>query len=458
MPNPWLPSGFEIDGFKVAKLVFEGKEWQLYNAVNDEYDILVLKDNLVEKLIKGNFLKLEMLHRIDAGSFKAYGLIDKNIFPMNDCKNPIDFIDAKAVCIALRRSREIDDKCSLNDSIYVEKYSLLLPTWTETTAISDDIILGKYLTGGVDISVNSFQRLAELCSWLDIGHLQKLISEAGLELAQEEIFAVRKIRGGERRETRNGRFELPGRPLLEEFFNDHIVDIVKNEESYKRMGIEFPSATILYGPPGCGKTYAAQKLIEYLGWSSYSIDSSTVGSPYIHQTSKLISETFETAQKNAPSVVIIDEMEAFVSSRGNSGYNQHHVEEVGEFLRIIPEAIKNKVLIIAMTNHIDMIDSAVLRTGRFDNVLEVSMPSKIEVASLVKYLLSKRPVSETLNTDILIESMVGRPLSDTDFIIREAARIAAKNNKLEIEQECLDTALNSSTRTKKGEKEHRIGF
>ena len=164
---------------------------------------------------------------------------------------------------------------------------------------------------------------------------------------------------------------------MEQFFNDNIVDIVLNQEQYKRMGISFPGATILHGPPGCGKTYAVEKLAEYLGWKRFDIDSSTVASSYIHDTSKKISEVFSAAIKAAPSILVIDEMEAFLSNRNMAGPSgTHHIEEVAEFLRRIPEAISKGVLVFAMTNMIDTIDPAILRRGRFDHIIEVKIDRK----------------------------------------------------------------------------------
>jgi cell division protease FtsH len=182
-------------------------------------------------------------------------------------------------------------------------------------------------------------------------------------------------------------FKLPGRPQLEEFFKEHVIDIIFNAQKYQAFGIDFPSAIVLHGPPGCGKTFAVERLVEFIDWPCYSIDSNSVGSPYIHETSKKISEVFDKAIDGAPSVVVIDEMESFLSDRrsGNSS-GLHHVEEVAEFLRRIPEAIKNKVLIIAMTNLIEVIDPAILRRGRFDHIIEVGMPSREDVASLVDSL------------------------------------------------------------------------
>ncbi|WP_240700857.1 ATP-binding protein, partial [Vibrio sp. F13] len=80
------------------------------------------------------------------------------------------------------------------------------------------------------------------------------------------------------------------------------------------MGIEGPSSFILYGPPGCGKTYAAEKLVNHLGWPVFKVDSASVASPYIHETSKKISEVFNEAMRCSPSVILIDEMESYTSN------------------------------------------------------------------------------------------------------------------------------------------------
>lgn len=253
-------------------------------------------------------------------------------------------------------------------------------------------------------------------------------------------------------------FRLPGRPQLEEFFNEHVIDIIFNAEKYQALGIDFPSAIVLHGPPGCGKTFAVERLVEFIDWPNYSIDSNSLGSPYIHETSKKISEVFDKAIDGAPSVVVIDEMESFLSDRrSGSSSGLHHVEEVAEFLRRIPEAIKNKVLIIAMTNLIEMIDPAILRRGRFEHIIEVGMPLRVEVASLVDSLLSKLPKAGDLNVDKILDALTGSALSDSAFVIREAARLAAKAGKTELDQTSIEAALNSLPKDQK-KKSRRIGF
>src|SRR5213075_2604499 len=122
------------------------------------------------------------------------------------------------------------------------------------------------------------------------------------------------------------------------------------------------------------------------------IEASTVASPYIHETSKKVAALFDKAIESAPSVLVIDEMEAFLADRQmGSGSSHHRVEEVGEFLRRIPDAGKNNVLVVAMTNRIEMIDPAILRRGRFDHVVKVDMASENEVLSLLQSLVGQLP-------------------------------------------------------------------
>lgn len=223
------------------------------------------------------------------------------------------------------------------------------------------------------------------------------------------------------------------------------------------MGIDFPSAIILHGPPGCGKTYAVERLVEFLDWPSFNIDSGSIGSPYIHDTSKKISEIFGSAIDKAPSVIVIDEMEAFLSSRdGAATTGQHHVEEVAEFLRRIPEATSKHVLVVAMTNLIDTIDPAILRRGRFDHIIEVAMPTKEEVNSLLHHLVKQLPISDDFDFDGISTKLQGHAMSDVSFIIKESGRLAVKADQSVITNDLINEAINQLP-NKKAET-RRIGF
>jgi SpoVK/Ycf46/Vps4 family AAA+-type ATPase len=238
------------------------------------------------------------------------------------------------------------------------------------------------------------------------------------------------------------------------------VDIVQNRERYAALGIGFPSAVILHGPPGCGKTFAVERLVDFLGWPSFQIDASSVASPFIHETSKKVAAVFEQAMKDAPSVLVIDEMEAFLADREmGAGSSHHRVEEVAEFLRRIPEAVKNEVLIIAMTNRIEMIDAAVQRRGRFDHVIKVDFASEAEVRALLDKLVADLPKAADVDVAPLAKQLAGRPLSDVSFVVREGARLAARSGKDRLSQESLLAALRSApARGPEGAEKRRIGF
>jgi SpoVK/Ycf46/Vps4 family AAA+-type ATPase len=201
-------------------------------------------------------------------------------------------------------------------------------------------------------------------------------------------------------------------------------------------------------------------LIDFLGWPSFQIDASSVASPYIHETSKKVAQVFEKAIDNAPSVLVIDEMEAFLADRSfGAGSSHHRVEEVAEFLRRIPEATKSDVLVVAMTNRVEMIDSAILRRGRFDHVVKVDFASREEVKALLDNLLSAMPRADGVDSEPIAIALAGRPLSDVAFVVREGARLAARAGRDRLDQESLMIAMKGAeARDRDDGPSRRIGF
>jgi len=479
----WLHKGYKLaDGSKIRSLLFSGNDWQIFDT-HGASNILLARPELAQKWWETGLLDKSQLGNITFSAASYRSLSSHKKYAMEPVESGKSFerkVDAIAFSLALKESRKISNDASFHDAIYVEQYSRLLPTWTLTPHVEDEVVLGTWITGGVVISTKSFRRLSNLTGWMSPADLAEIIKAAGFhvpsvtgllakqkpqyqEHSDEKTAIVDETVQPEQSHSSGIRiahrlFTLPGRPQLEEFFNEHVIDIIFNAEKYQALGIEFPSAIVLHGPPGCGKTFAVEQLVEFIDWPSYSIDSNSVGSPYIHETSRKISEVFVKAIDAAPSVIVIDEMESFLSDRRSGETSSlHHLEEVAEFLRRIPEAIKSKVLIIAMTNRIDLIDPAILRRGRFDHIIEVGMPSRIEVESLLDSLLSKLPKSDDINLDKILDALTGKPLSDSAFIIREAARLAAKAGKSQIDQESIVAALKSLP-VDKEKQDKRIGF
>lgn len=452
----WLPRGFQLpDGSKSRKQLVSGDNWQII-VTSTENTVLAVRHELVEKWAGAGIVGKSLFSPVETPQGSCFVFIGKHDYLISSVQQgpyPNTNVEAKAFAIALRETRKIVGEVSLHDAIYLEQISRLLPTYTPTERFDDETVLGTWLSAGVHISTASYRRLCKLLEWMDADEVRSIIHEAGFSEPQGDVLSKQREQILAKAEDSNtvgsrgnslppdAHFSLPGRPELEAFFNEHVVEVIANEEQYRRMGIDFPAAIVLHGPPGCGKTFAVERLVEFLDWPSYSIDSGSIGSPYIHDTSKKISEVFDRAIENAPSVVVIDEMEAFLTDR-NVGQSSgvHHVEEVAEFLRRIPEATKKHVLVVAMTNMVDSIDPAILRRGRFDHVIEVKMPSAVEVEALLRSLLAKLPVMDDVKTDELSRRLQGRPMSDTAFVVKEAGRIAVKSGKDAIDQEALDSA------------------
>jgi hypothetical protein len=348
---------------------------------------------------------------------------------------------------------------------------------------ADEQLLVNWLTKGAARRVSSQSRLSQLVRWLSSEQLTRVLRSAGITTAggrlnspakdppppreaaeekPEKIAAVLKshektqsARRKERDPSRPLLFSLPGRRELEAFFNEHIVEVLNEPEKYKKMGIDNPSAVILHGPPGCGKTYAADKLVKFLDLPAFYVNSGTVASPYIHDSSKKISSIFDKAIAAAPSIIIIDEMEAYMGHRSSSGSQQHQVEEVAEFLRRIPEAIDRKVIIIAMTNLLEFIDAALLRQGRFDHKIKLDLPDKIDVRAALEFILEKRPAEDGLDVSSLVDILEKRPLSDCNYVVREASRLVVRRGREKLD---LDILLEAAKRLPPVKMKPDIGF
>ncbi len=470
----FLPRGYRVSAEnRIKKLVAGGNDWQIFLTNVDSY-VLVVKPNLYYKWVSDCLLPTGIFTDdldpeywiFQSSSNYIISSIAKGPYPKNNGQ-------VEAFSIAFKTVTDILNNYDISDAIYIEEYSFILPVTFVENRHDNGMVYGKWITGGISVSIDSFDRVSNIMSWLPQEYLLKSARLAGFNIPDIETLDENSEEAVNNQSLLHdttdadkdvvsdkllyeAKFSLIGRPELEQFFNDNIIDIILHQEQYKRMGISFPGATILHGPPGCGKTYAVEKLSEFLGWQRFDIDSSTIASSYIHDTSKKISEVFQSAIKAAPSILVIDEMEAFLTDRGMAGSSgTHHFEEVAEFLRRIPEAISKNVLVFAMTNMIDAIDPAILRRGRFDHIVEVKMANAEEIESLLKSKFKELPIDETVNMSKIAQDLDGHPMSDITFVLREAGRLAVKKNLEFISDDCFSDAVGLLPKKKK---QPKIGF
>ncbi|MDR5821756.1 ATP-binding protein [Caballeronia sp. LZ043] len=466
----WLPVGCELpDGASCGRPLYGADAWQII-ATRGAGRALLVTQALHDKWAAAGLTRPGDLLRFQFGAQAFYEVScgpSRRLESLADFASPSGRSEAFAFASALRETRSIDATSALQDALYVETLGRLLPTYDAQASVTDDVVLGAWLTGGVQVSARLIGRLQRMLTWIDAVRLRDVVRTSGIEIdemAQNEQDGAALATTGSHAKLSAGHasadvFRLFGRTGLESFFHEHVIDIVQNRARYQALGIEFPAPTILHGPPGCGKTFAVERLIEYLGWPAFHIEASTVASPYIHETSRKVSKMFELAIKSAPSVLVIDEMEAFLADREHGGGGSHHrVEEVAEFLRRIPEATRNEVLIIGMTNRIEMIDPAIMRRGRFDHVISVDFPNEQEVGALLEHLLASLPKDASVDADELGKALAGRPLSDVAFVVREGARLSARSGADELSQEYLLGALRATPSRQDAPAARRIGF
>lgn len=427
---------------KLKALIYEQEGWEIYRTVTNSTLLIVVR-SIYEEWIEDRVLFSVdpfKISNIDGVEY-AY-LFSPKQFVLVPVKNGIPFCDGRiaiAFAAALKQIRKYTNS-SLSDGIFIEEYGYILPTYT-SEILSDDLMLGSFLAGG---RRESFSTSTVLSPLLNEEICQKV----------SEITGIAKEVVPQANNKSENQFRLAGRPDLTRFFNEHIISILNEPERYKKLGIDFPSAILLYGPPGCGKTYAVNKLVEYLGLPEFEINSSTIASPFIHDTAKKISEVFARAIHCAPSIVVIDEMESYLSDRNSVTSNSQHIEEVAEFLRQIQNAQDNHVLVIAMTNMYDKIDPAILRRGRFDHHIEVGLPSEEEIYDLLLNITKNISMEPDIDLRQFAAGLKGKTLADVSFVIKEAGLLSGRNGFDKISVESLREAVAHLPR----EEKRRIGF
>ncbi len=254
-------------------------------------------------------------------------------------------------------------------------------------------------------------------------------SSARTQAAAETSADVEIKRGGG-----NGFADIAGMDDLKEMLRKRVIMILQDKELADKYKLMPPNGMLLYGPPGCGKSFFAEKFAEETGFNFILVKASDLGSIYIHGSQGKIADLFKKAEENAPSVLCFDEFDAFVPSRsGDLGSNQ--AGEVNEFLSQLNNCSKRGIFVIATSNRPDKVDPAVLRTGRIDKQVYVPMPDLTARRLMFELYLKDRPCDE-IDSNALAEKADGYVASDIAYVVNEAATIAAFNHE-NITQELL---------------------
>ena len=229
------------------------------------------------------------------------------------------------------------------------------------------------------------------------------------------------------RKKGSGFDQIAGMNELKGILYNDVIRAITEKERFAKYGIPMLNGLLLYGPPGCGKTFIAQKFAEEVSFNFLQLKPSDLKSQYINATEGIISKLFKEAEANKPTVIFIDEFDALVPSREGE-LHQMYSNAVNEMLAQMTNCGERGIFIIAATNRPEKIDSAVKRSGRIDKIVYLPPPDQEARVGMFKLYLKDRHTDLGIDYEklaILTEHYVS---SDIKNLIDEASRRAERKD------------------------------
>ena len=207
-----------------------------------------------------------------------------------------------------------------------------------------------------------------------------------------------------------------------------IVDFLKNPKKYEKLGAKIPRGVLLAGEPGTGKTLMARAVAGEANVPFFSISGSEFAEMFVGVGASRVRDLFGKAKKNAPSIIFIDEIDAVAHKRDARGGAGREDEQTLNQILVEMDGFDNYsgVIVIAATNRVDMLDKALLRPGRFDRHVNVTLPERKDRVEILKVHFKNKPVDEKVSIDALAAKTAGSSGADLANIANEAAITAAR--------------------------------
>ncbi len=224
-----------------------------------------------------------------------------------------------------------------------------------------------------------------------------------------------------------------------------IVDFLKNPKKYTSLGGKIPKGVILVGPPGTGKTLLAKAVAGEAGVPFFSISGSDFVEMFVGVGASRVRDLFRQAREKAPCIVFIDEIDAIGRARGRGAVQGGNDERENTLNQLLVEmdgfSTDKGVILMAATNRADILDSALLRPGRFDRQIGIDRPDLKEREAIFKVHLKNIKVNEDVLPHVLAEMTPGFAGADIANVCNEAALVAARRDKKAVEMEDFNYAL-----------------
>jgi len=218
---------------------------------------------------------------------------------------------------------------------------------------------------------------------------------------------------------------------------EEIVDFLKDPKKYIQVGARIPKGVLLEGPPGTGKTLLAKAVAGESGVPFFSISGSDFVEMFVGVGASRVRDLFQDAKKNAPCIIFIDEIDAVARRRG-SGLGGGHDEREQTLNQLLVEmdgfGVNEGIIVMAATNRKDILDPAILRPGRFDRDVLVGRPDVGGREEILKVHARNKPLGDDVDLKQIAQTTAGFSGADLENLLNEAAILAAKENRVYIQQ------------------------
>lgn len=222
-----------------------------------------------------------------------------------------------------------------------------------------------------------------------------------------------------------------------------VVEFLKDPRRFVELGARIPAGVLLEGPPGTGKTLLAKAVAGEAGVPFYSISGSDFVEMFVGVGASRVRDLFETAKKNAPAIIFIDEIDAVGRQRG-AGMGGGHDEREQTLNQLLVEMDgfdgNEGVIVVAATNRSDVLDPALLRPGRFDRQILVGRPDVKGREAILKVHARNKPLADDVDLKVVAQQTPGFAGADLENVLNEAALVAARRNKKKIDASDVDEA------------------
>lgn len=225
---------------------------------------------------------------------------------------------------------------------------------------------------------------------------------------------------------------------------EEIVDFLKSPKKYIQVGARIPKGVLLVGPPGTGKTLLAKAVAGEAGVPFFTISGSDFVEMFVGVGASRVRDLFEEAKKNAPCIIFIDEIDAVARRRG-TGLGGGHDEREQTLNQLLVEmdgfGVNEGIIVMSATNRVDILDPAILRPGRFDRKVMVGRPDVKGREEILRVHAKGKPLGDDVELQQIAQTTAGFTGADLENLLNEAAIIAAKENRVYVQQADVQKAF-----------------